>query len=117
MPPPLIKITPDEHGVYNAEQRADYRNVEEYSSAGVQCIEHHRAGYQNIRAVPRDHSVRRGGAFDEPVYVHERERREQDGKYDKLLHFHILLIHFSMVPFIISPAFSRSVSDTSIQWI
>ena len=94
MPPPLIKITPDEHGVYNAEQRADYRNVEEYSSAGVQRVEYHRAGYQDIRAVPRDHSVRRGGAFDKTIQIDKRKEREERGKDYKLNHFHILLIVF-----------------------
>ena len=58
-----------------------------------------------------------GGAFDQPVEVDHGQAGESDRENKNILHFHILPIHFSILPLIASPAFSLSVSETSIQWM
>ena len=68
-----------------------------------------------IIAVQADKLIHCRGAVEHPNQQEQIEYHTDNRRNQKFNHFQILPIHFSMVPLMMSPAFSRSISATSIQ--
>ena len=115
-PPFPVKISADSDGIDDPEQGADQRDVQIDPSPAVQGVEHHRTAEQNVRVVRGHHAVRRGRTLCQPVNTDGGQQSEEYRKYQQICHCHTPLRPFSSVPLIASPAFSGSVSFTSIQW-